>query len=270
MSAFRSLAAEDVAEFVCHPSGGLERILFVPDSHHPYSSRQAWQLMLQAARAWEPDIIVILGDFADFYAVSSHSKNPNRARNLEAEVDAVKVALNELDALGARRRYYVCGNHEDRLERYLMDKAPELFNVVRIRDLLGLPERGWTFIPYKRHLRLGKLHVTHDTNRAGRYAHYQSQADFGGANVAIGHTHRLGFMVEGSAQGEPHVAAQFGWLGDFAQVDYMHRVRAMRDWAHGFGVGVMTPEGHVHLQPVPLVGNTCVVAGQLIQLDWAA
>lgn len=268
MSAFRTLAEEDASEFVVHPSGGLERVLLLPDSHRPYHDRKAWQVMMQAARVWEPDVIIILGDFADFYAVSSHSKDPNRARNLESEVEDVNRGLDELDALGAKRKFYVCGNHEDRLERYLMERAPELFNMVRIRDLFRLAERGWRFIPYKRHLKLGRLHITHDTNRAGRYAHYQSQADFGGANVVIGHTHRLGYMVEGSAQGEPHVAAQFGWLGDFSSVDYMHRVRAMRDWSHGFGVGVMEPNGNVHLQPIPIVNGSCVVAGQLITLDW--
>jgi predicted phosphodiesterase len=269
MSAFRTLAEEDVAEFVVHPSGGLERILFIPDTHRPYHSKPAWQMMLQAARAWEPDVIVVLGDFADFYAVSSHSKSPNRARNLESEVEDVNRGLDELDALGAKRKVYVCGNHEDRLERYLMDRAPELFNMVRIRDLFRLSERGWMFVPYKRHLKLGRLHVTHDTNRAGRYAHYQSQADFGGANVVIGHTHRFGLMVEGSAQGEPHVAAQFGHLLDVEQVDYMHRVRAMRDWALGFGTGLMEPNGNVHLQPIPIVGKSCAVGGQLVTLDWA-
>ena len=44
----------------------------------------------------------------------------------------------------------------------------------------------------------------------------------------------------------------------------MHRIKMMRDWAHGFGVGYMTPEGVVHLAPVPIVGNACVVNGELI------
>ncbi len=248
------------------PGSAVERVLFIPDCHHPYHDEKAWQLMLKAARQFKPDMIVILGDFADFYAVSSHSKNPNRARNLEAEVGAVNDALDELDALGARRKVFVTGNHCDRLERYLMEKAPEIFNMVRIRDLFRLKDRGWFYVPYKRHAKIGHLHVTHDTNRAGRYAHYQSQADFGGANVVIGHTHRLGYMIEGSAQGQPHVSAMFGWLGDFDSVDYMHQVRARRDWAHGFGVGYLLPDGCMHLTPVPLINGRVVIEGVVISL----
>lgn len=246
------------------------RVLLVPDCHHPYSDKRAWQVLLQAGREYRPDIIVVLGDFADFYAVSSHSKNPNRRHNLESEVEAVNEALDELDALGARKRIFISGNHEDRLERYLADHAPALFNMVRVRDLFRLSERGWQYVPYKRHARVGKLFLTHDTGRAGRYAHYQSQADFGGHNVVIGHTHRIGFMVEGSAQGEPHFAAQLGWLGDFDAVDYLHQVKARRDWSHGFGVALLEPSGNVHLTPVPIVGRSCVVSGQLVTLDWKA
>lgn len=248
------------------PGSTTEKVLLIPDCHHPYHDKAAWYLMLEAAKAIKPDMIVILGDFADFYSVSSHSKNPNRVRDLKVEVEAVNVALDELDTLGAKRKVFVSGNHCDRLERYLSDRAPELFNMVKIRDLFRLTERGWYFVPYKRHAKIGRLHVTHDTNRAGRYAHYQSQADFGGANVVIGHTHRLGYMVEGSAQGEPHVSAMFGWLGDFDQVDYMHQVRARRDWSHGFGVGYLQPDGCVHLTPIPIINRTVVVEGKTIRL----
>jgi predicted phosphodiesterase len=248
------------------PGTTTERVLIIPDCHHPYHDKKAWALLLKAARVFKPDIIIILGDFADFYAVSSHSKNPNRVRNLEAEVAAVNDALDELDTIGAARKVFVSGNHCDRLERYLMDRAPELFNMVSVRDLFELPKRGWSFVPYKRHAKIGHLYVTHDTNRAGRYAHYQSQADFGGANVVIGHTHRLGYMVEGSAQGQPHVSAMFGWLGDFDQVDYMHQVRARRDWSHGFGLGYLQPDGCVHLTPVPIINGKVVIEGETVSV----
>ena len=54
-----------------------------------------------------------------------------------------------------------------------------------------------------------------------------------------------------------------GWLGDLEAVDYMHRIRMARDWAHGFGVGYMTADGVVHVTPVPIVQNTCCVNGSL-------
>lgn len=243
----------------------LERILFVPDCHFPYHDKNAWALMLKAARKFRPDTIVTLGDFVDFYAVSSHDKDPNRRRNLEWEVEQANGGLNDLDKLGAKRKYYVSGNHEDRLERYLMQKAPELFNMVRIPGLLKLAERGWKYVPYRRDVQVGKVYITHDTGTAGANAHQQSLATYQG-NVVIGHTHRIGYAVVGNARGKPHVGAMFGWLGDFDSVDYMHRVKAARDWAHGFGIGYLEPSGVIHLRPVPIVDKAVVIEGELVKL----
>lgn len=240
----------------------MKRILFIPDSHHPYADKRAWNLMLKAAKAFKPDVINIQGDFADFYAVSSHSKNPNRARNLEFEVNATNKALDQVDALKAKKKIYVAGNHEDRLERYLQDKAPELFNVVRIPDLLKLKERGWQYVSYKSDTRIGKLYTTHDTGCAGRNAVFRN-GDAYQHNVVTGHTHRLAYVVEGNAKGEAHVSASFGWLGDIKTVDYMQRISAARNWALGFGVGFMEPNGIVHVTPVPIVNYSCVVLGNL-------
>ena len=106
--------------------------------------------------------------------------------------------------------------------------------------------------------------ITHDCGKAGKYAHYDAQAAFEG-NAIIGHTHRLGYAVVGNADGKPHVGAMLGWLGDVEQVDYMHRIRALRDWAHGFGVGYMMPDGCVHVVPVPIINNTVIIEGKIIR-----
>lgn len=164
----------------------MKRVLLIPDCHIPYHDKKAWALLLKAARAFKPDIIVTLGDFVDFYAVSSHSKNPDRVRDLKWEVDEALTCLDELDSLGAHEKIYISGNHEDRLERFLQDKAPELFSIVKIPKILELDERGWRYVPYKDDIKLGKLYMTHDTGKAGKYAHYQALDAYQG-NVVIGH-----------------------------------------------------------------------------------
>jgi hypothetical protein len=221
--------------------------------------------MLKVVKTFKPHTIAIIGDFADFYAVSSHSKDPRRRRNLEWEVEQVKAGLDELDTLGAKRKLYISGNHEDRLRRYLQDKAPELFGTISIPTLFGLRERGWAYIPYKQDTKVGKLHLTHDVDNAGRYASFKA-LDVFQHSVVTGHSHRLSYIVEGNAVGEYKVSAQFGWLGDVEQIDYMHRVKAKKDWALGFGLGYLDEEtGIAYLTPVPIVRYTCVVEGKLFK-----
>lgn len=241
----------------------LEKYLLIPDTHAPFHDVKAVNLMLRAAARAKIKNAVILGDFADFISVSSHSKRPDQ-RDLQVEVDGVNALLDELGKVFTGKKIYISGNHEDRLQRYLQDKAPELFKSVRVDKLLRLKERKWEFVPYKQHCQIGKLYLTHDAGRAGKTAHYDALNAFQ-SNVVIGHTHRLGYAVEGTARGKPHVGAMLGWLGDFAKVDYMHAVRARRDWAHGFGIAYFEPNGCVHITPVPIVNGKVIVEGQLVK-----
>lgn len=243
----------------------LTKLLIVPDTHRPYHDKRAWALMLKAARAFKPHTIVTIGDLLDFYSVSSHSKDPDRAMRLHAELEDGNRALDELDALGAKDKRYVAGNHEDRLHRYLQDKAPELFDTVSVPSLLRLKERGWSYVPYKADTRLGKAYFTHDVGVAGRNSTFKA-LDTYQHTVVTGHSHRLQYVVEGNAVGEYKLSAQFGWLGDANKVDYMHRVNVNKNWALGFGVGYLdSASGIVYLTPVPIVKYTCVLEGVLFR-----
>lgn len=241
----------------------MQRLLICPDAHVPYHDVRAWNLFLKVGQAFKPDMLVVIGDIADFYSVSAHSKDPRRKRDLEWEVGEVNKALDQLDALGAEEKRFIAGNHEDRLRRYLQDRAPELFGTVSIPTLFQLRERGWDYVAYRSYTRIGKLHLTHDVGNAGRYATYKALDTFQHSNVT-GHTHRLCYVVEGNAVGEHKVAAQFGWLGDVDQIDYMHRVKSEKDWALGFGTGHLDlASGIVYLTPVPIVRYTCCVNGKV-------
>lgn len=250
------------AKATATPAGALEPVVIVPDLHAPYHSKPGWNLLLQVARALRPKHLVVIGDFADFYGVSAHDKDPTRANRMDEELDAANAMLDELDALGATDKLYIEGNHEDRLRRYLM-KSPALHNVVSTERLLNLTARGWEFVPYKRHTARGAVHFTHDVGACGRNAVFRA-LDTYQHSVVTGHTHRMQYVVEGTAVGECKVSAMFGWLGDVEQVDYMNLASARKNWATGFGVGYLDPSsGFVYLVPVPIVAETCMVNGTL-------
>lgn len=243
----------------------LVPILFVPDTHRPYHDKRAWKLMMKAAWKLKPGIIAIIGDFADFYAVSAHSKKPREKTQMREEMEDVNHGLDELDALGAKRKIFVAGNHEDRLRRYLQDKAPELFDTTDVAKELKLAARGWEYVPYKDHTSIGKLYVTHDVGSSGKYSVYRALDAFA-HSVASGHAHRFAYIVQGDATGVAKLSVQFGHLLDVQQVDYMQRIKAQTDWALGFGVGYLDPStGYVYVVPVPIVDYTCMVNGEVFR-----
>lgn len=245
----------------------MDKCLFIPDTHAPYHDEQAWELVMKAAKQFKPDTLVHLGDLGDFYSVSSHSKDPARTQNLADELKGVRSLREELDALGAKRKIFVAGNHEDRFERYLQDKAPELFGLTNADDLLELSKNGWEYTPYRQTAKIGKLYMTHDTGASGKYTTSRALETFH-HSVVIAHHHQIQYMVSGDATGEYCVAAQFGWLGNTEQIDYMQQVKVRTSWALGFGIGYHDTEtGIVYLVPVPIVDYTCCLEGKLITLD---
>lgn len=241
----------------------LECGIIIPDCHIPNHDERAWGLVLRVALALKPTHLVIMGDFADGETLSAHPATKPGEVSFEQEVASVRACLDQLDGLGATSKTYIEGNHEFRLDRYLMERAPQMFYSIKWPQILGLHERGWQWVPYRKSARIGKLNLTHDTGTAGINAHRTSAQAFGGSAV-IGHTHRMAYEVKGRFDGTPYLAAMLGWLGDAEKAaSYMHEAKAS-DWVHGFGVFYLEPDsGIVHLQPVPIVNGRCVVNGRL-------
>lgn len=242
----------------------VEKWLLVPDCHVPYHDKAAVGLMIRAAESIGIKNVAILGDFCDMFAVSNHPKPPNRRLDLQWEIDCVNEELNVFDKVFTGEKKFISGNHCHRVERFLTDKAPALFHTIKIDKLLRLKERGWAYTPYKEFTKIGKLNLTHDCGKAGPNAHRDAMQAFQ-SNAVIGHTHMLAYAVEGSARGEAHVGAMFGWLGDINAVDYMYRIKALRNWAHGFGIAYIEPDGTAHVVPIPIVKGAVCVEGRIIR-----
>lgn len=166
-----------------------------------------------------------------------------------------------MEAIGAKQNIFIVGNHCDRLDRYIDDNCPDLAGILSVRELLGYQK--WTWVPYREHIRIGKVYFTHDVGHAGAGATRQTQAAFEG-NVVIGHTHRMDYLIKGNAVGKAHVGASFGWLGDPKQADYMYQIKVNREWSHGFGIGYLDTDT-MFLVPVPIVNGKCQVEGKVFK-----
>lgn len=244
--------------------GRPERTLVIPDVHVPYHDKVAFRCMLKAAKAMKPDNIVIIGDFPDFYAVSAHPKPPSRRANFPWEIEQTNKALDLVDALNPpNRKEYVMGNHEYRMDRFIRDKAPELYGLkgTTVVEQLGLRKRGWNVTPFNDYIRLGKVAYTHTLGHFGATAITQTLRSFGG-NIVIGDIHRGGVNYQGTVKDGGRFCMAVGWLGDVKSVDYKHLARAERDWEHGFGIVDTDERGIGWPQFVPIIYGKCIVDRQ--------
>lgn len=230
------------------------KILVLPDLHAPYHDKQALKLVGLVARKEKITHVVCIGDLADCFAVSAHAKTPGRRLIWQEEIEQAAECWTEVRSW-ADEGEFAEGNHETRLERYLMEHAQELAGThPSIRDLLGVTKKEWH--PYRTHFVIGGMAFTHDLGHAGVGSLKQTLDAFG-ACITFGHTHRLGTHYDGNVDGSHRVAMNVGWLGDETHVNYMH-VAKMRAWQKGFGV--ISQVGKLSwCQAVPIINGACMV-----------
>lgn len=142
---------------------GPARIGILSDIHIPYHEKTPLVEALRICRKYKPTHLILNGDIADFFAVSFWEKDP-RKRDLKHEIDSVREFL----AL-VRKQFrdveiiYKLGNHEERWERYLRVKAPEILGVedFEIQKIFRFEDYGIQCVDECRPIRVGHLNVIH-------------------------------------------------------------------------------------------------------------
>ncbi len=150
-------------DFGAYHVKGVKRALLLYDVHAPFHDQDALELAVQHGIDSGCDCVILVGDFMDFYACSFWEKDP-RKRDFAGELQTGREMLKSLrDAFPGKQIIYKLGNHEERYERWMIAKAPELLGVedFQIKKLLRLEELNIRVMDYRAPIRLGKLNVIH-------------------------------------------------------------------------------------------------------------
>lgn len=106
----------------------------------------------QAIAEYQPDVLIDLGDNADFPSVSSHSQpgsmdkeGARLSRDIEAAIEADRILFDAMGDFRPRRMVRLRGNHEDRLDRYLRAN-PVLEGII---GLHLLKDDEWEIVPFE-------------------------------------------------------------------------------------------------------------------------
>lgn len=171
-----------------------ERILVISDLHIPYYDKKATWLALKFGKDNNIDTLFINGDWFDFYGLSQFEKDPRKVRWSE-ELDFGKKLLNIIQRVFPKIRiYYKLGNHEERYERYMKIKAPELLGMkeYEMEHLLTASDRNMTVIKDKRIAKVGHLNIIHGHEFGSGGGVNPSRSMFlkGNECCLVGHYHR--------------------------------------------------------------------------------
>ena len=239
-----------------------KRVLFVSDIHCPYQDKLALKAMYNFMDWWKPQEVIILGDLVDFYSISNFSRDPERVLQLQEELDQAVVVLDQIrKRANSSTIYFLRGNHENRLKKYLWSKAQELsgLRALRLKELLEF-DRLKIQYEDKSQIKYGSVMVKHGSI-VRRYAGYTAKGEFdkNGLSGVSGHTHRLA-QYRHTNEADSYVWTESGCLCQL-QADYLDCEKA--NWQQGFSIGYFKENSNRFLiETVPIIKNKALYGGK--------
>jgi predicted phosphodiesterase len=140
----------------------MKKFIYASDLHFPYENKDNVEAFLKGVAKVKPDTIILGGDIVDFYKISRFDKDPLNPITLQDEIEVVQDFLESLRNVSSRSKiYWLEGNHEERLTKYIRINAPEFaslpalsftrlfeldkFNVEYVKDTTVLQIEDWVF-----------------------------------------------------------------------------------------------------------------------------
>lgn len=226
---------------------GYRRIGILSDVRLPFHDYTALKTALRKLYEYEIDTLILNGDIVDFYSVSFWERRPEY-RNLERERTLVVDALKRIrEIFRDVKIIYKEGNHEERLQRFLSKKAPELYDLeeLKVENFLKLRDMGIDYVKDKRRIEAGELDIIHGHE-------YRSFASVNIAisflrksfrNILLGHFHRKQEDTKKTIRDELSGAWVVGCLCDL-KPDYSPN----NEWTHGFAFVELWENGHFQVR----------------------
>jgi len=248
-------------DIACPLSSSYERVVFISDVHSPYEDQKALSILYNFIKWFKPKTVFIMGDLLDCYAISRFTKDPKGKLNFKKEIDSAKSILKTIKEVSRDAKiYYLRGNHELRMQKYLWNRAEELSMLpeLEISHLLGLPELEIEYIERGMMMYHGVM-IKHGTI-VRQYAGYSAKAEFekNGCSGVSGHTHRGAIYMHSNSGGD------YKWMecGCLCSLEQEYMEGQTPNWQQGFGVGYFkTGSKRYQLDLINIIDNKALYNG---------
>jgi predicted phosphodiesterase len=193
------------------------RTLIISDLHFPYQDNEAIKIAINYGKEKQVNCILLNGDVFDFASISRHEKSW-RQRQVHQEFEAVRIFLNSLRQHFPKAKIvFKYGNHDERYEKFLFLKAPEIFDCTdfQLEVLLKLAELKIEVVKDKLPIKIGKLTVLHGHELFGGSGGVNpARGTFLKTleNVVVGHYHKTSSNTEASMYGNVFSVHSVGCL----------------------------------------------------------
>lgn len=227
-------------------------LLAMYDGHFPHEDKGNIEIAIDYAKTnFKINRLLLGGDWADFHSVSRWKGDPYEDMPFHEEIAYCEDGLADIASqFNGCEKYYVKGNHEDRLERFMWTRAPEISKLkgMTVEEQLGLSSSGYKYIDNLKikedtgkFFSIGKLHFLHghelgicpSVNPARRY--FMKAFD----NMVAGHVHKSDEFYQKTLEDKTYGVHVVGPLCDMNP-----GYRPQNDWVAGFAVVEFRADGY--------------------------
>lgn len=228
---------------------------FLSDLHLGTHHQAAYKLVLNILDDHDCDDFILGGDCFDPTAISHWTTEPAEKRLFSKQVADMRSEIERLASKFNGKLYYLEGNHEIHVRKFLHSHAAELddFDELQIPRLLRLKEHGFTYLSEREPLFLGDLKVMH--------GHQFFRKNFSGdfpakkiflkqfRDILIGHVHRIGVYRHTIDSGKIIRAYTNGTLQDRRKIDFDYGP----NWHMGISFIEYSQSGFYHVEQIEIL-----------------
>ena len=228
------LPDSDETDFFPYEIKGHKRIAILSDIHVPYHNIASITAALDYLKKSKPDALLLNGDTIDCHRLSRFIKDPKK-RNFKLELDTFRALFDVFEKELKCKIYFKLGNHEERYEHFLYEKAGELVGIeeFEFQNIIKARARGIEIIADKRPMKLNNLWGIHGHEYVGGISAPVNPARglFLKSKVSCfqGHNHQTSEHTEPTLAGKMVTTWSLGCLSELHPA-YM----PLNKWNHGF------------------------------------
>lgn len=165
------------SKFKVHYLSEGYKYLITSDYQIPYHDPVALEIAISYGIKQKCDGHIILGDLNDFCRISKFNRDLF-SRNTVEELETTKQIRKILDSVGYKKKLFKLGNHDMRLDDYLIHRAPELYGLpnLNLESILELKENGWDWVYYNSPVYYKDLTLLHGHEFGGGWFNPVNQA----------------------------------------------------------------------------------------------
>jgi len=246
--------------------------MVINDLHLPFEDKKAVSLVLDILDDLKLDRLVINGDLLDFYNVNMHGpKHPDVITTLEDELYAGREFIKELrDRFPKLHIVYNAGNHETRVNRFILKNSKAFWNVLTVEKYLRLEENEIEWYPYNNKYQLEEtsLFIQHSpSSYSSPMANLKKKLD---QSFIFGCTHRAGAQFLTGGSGEIYGVYFNGNLASVNETSQHKEVfsyaKGHTNWQQSFCIITVENEIDFHVIQYLIKDHKVVVDGSLYSI----